>query len=155
MNKVINKRIFEELFFKLIKNKQNKYHPLVWINGKPKIGKNTYIGGFSEINSKGSKISIGSNCDIASFVSINVADSHKKCIGLKKKIVKKPVKLGNKVFVGSHSAILGGVTIGSNSVVGAGTILQNCKIPPYSLVVGNPPTIKKYYYKKKIKNDFS
>ena len=147
----MNKKIFEDLFFKLIDNKKNKYHPLVWINGKPKIGKNTYIGGFSEINSKGSKISIGSHCDIASFVSINVADSHKKCIGLEKYITKKPIILGDKVFVGSHSVILGGVTIGNNSVVGAGTILQNIKIPPYSLVVGNPPVIKKNYYKKNLK----
>ena len=69
----------------------------------------------------------------------------------KKKITKKPIKLGNNVFVGSHSAILGGVTIGSHSVVGAGTILQNCKIPTYSLVVGNPPIIKKNYYNKKNK----
>ena len=38
---------FEKLFLKLINNKKNKYHPLVWINGNPKIGKNTYIGGFS------------------------------------------------------------------------------------------------------------
>jgi len=147
----MNKKIFEDLFFKLIDNKKNKYHPLVWINGKPKIGKNTYIGGFSEINSKGSKISIGSHCDIASFVSINVADSHKKCIGIEKHITKKPIILGDKVFVGSHSVILGGVTIANNSVVGAGTILQNIKIPPYSLVVGNPPVIKKNYYKKNLK----
>ena len=73
---------------KLLKNLQlnkNPFHPLVCINGKPKIGKNVYIGIFSEVNAKGAKVTIGNNCDIASFVAINCADSHKKCIGLKKK----------------------------------------------------------------------
>ena len=151
MKKNFLKKDFEKLFLNLIGNKKNKFHSLVWINGNPKIGKDTYIGGFSEVNAKGSKISIGHKCDIASFVSINVSDSHKRCIGLKKKITKKSIKIGNKVFIGSHSAILGGVKIGNNSVVGAGTVLQNCNIPPYSLVVGNPPVIKKNYYKKYFK----
>ena len=111
---------FEKLFLKLINNRKNKYHPLVWINGNPKIGKNTYIGGFSEINAKNSQIKIGNNCDIASFVSINVADSHLRCIGLKTKIEKEPIAIGNNVFVGSHCAILGGAKVGDNSVIAAG-----------------------------------
>ena len=146
-----DKKQFEKLFLNLINNKKNKYHPLVWINGDPKIGKETYIGGFSEINAKGSKINIGSKCDIASFVSINVADSHKRCIGLSKRISKKPIKLGNNVFVGSHSVILGGSVIGNNSVVAAGSVVKNCKVPSFSLVTGNPATVKKNYYKKKKK----
>ena len=80
---------FKDFFLKFIENKKNKFHPLVWINGSPKIGKNVYIGGFSEINAKGAKIEIGNNCDIASFVSINVADSHLKTINKTKKISKK------------------------------------------------------------------
>jgi len=142
---------FEKLFLKLINNKKNKYHPLVWINGKPKIGKNTYIGGFSEINSKNSQIKIGKNCDIASFVSINVADSHLRCIGLKTKIEKKPITIGNNVFIGSHCAILGGAKVGNNSVIAAGTVLRNIEVPAYSLVIGNPAQVKSGYYKKKIK----
>lgn len=148
MKKKIFRKEFEKYFLDLIGNKKNKFHPLVWINGNPKIGNGTYIGGFSEVNAKGSKISIGTKCDIASFVSINVSDSHKRCIGLQKKIKKNSIKIGKNVFIGSHCAIFGGVKIGNNSVVGAGTILQNCEIPPNSLVVGNPPVIKKNYYKK-------
>ena len=102
---------FKNFFLKFIQNKKNDYHPLVWINGEPKIGKKVYIGGFSEINAKGAKIYIGNNCDISSFVSINVADSHLKTIKLKNKIIKKNIKIENNVFIGSHSVILGGTVI--------------------------------------------
>jgi len=138
---------FEDNFLNLINNKKNKFHPLTWINGKPKIGSGTYIGGFSIVNAKDSFVSIGKNCDIASFVSINVADTHLKCVGKKKYKVTKKIVIEDNVFVGTHSAILGGSFIGRNSVVGAGTIIRNLKVPPYSLVVGNPPKIKKGYYK--------
>lgn len=140
---------FKNLFLKFIENKKNSYHPLVWINGNPKIGKNVYIGGFSEVNAKGSKITIGNNCDIASFVTINVSDSHMKTIKKKKNIIKKDIIIGNNVFIGSHSAILGGTKIKNNSVIAAGTVLRGESIPEYSLAIGNPAIIKKNYYKKK------
>ena len=139
---------FKDFFLKFIENKKNPFHPLVWINGNPKIGKNVYIGGFSEINSKGAKVSIGNNCDISSFVAINVADSHLKTIGLKKRIIKKDINIGRNVFVGSHSVILGGTTIKKNSVIAAGTILRGQVVPEFSLAIGNPVKIIKNYYKK-------
>ncbi len=138
---------FKNFFLKFIQNKKNRFHPLVWINGQPSIGKNVYIGGFSEINSKGAKVSIGNNCDISSFVAINVADSHLKTIGLRKTIVKKDIKIGNNVFIGSHSVILGGSIIKKNSVIAAGTVLRGEIVPEFSLAIGNPAKIKKNYYK--------
>ena len=144
---------FEILFSKLTDFKKNKFHPLVWISGKPKIGKNVYIGGMSEINAKGAKLIIGENCDIASFVSINCNDSHKKCIGISSEIERKDIILENNVFVGSHSFIKGGAYIGHHSVIAAGTIVQGKKIPPYSLVSGNPMVVKRGFYSKKIKKN--
>ena len=143
---------FKEYFLKFVDNKVNRFHPLVWIHGEPKIGKNVYIGGFSEINAKGSKVEIGNDCDIASFVSINVADSHKKCIGLSEQIERSPIIIGDNVFIGSHSFLGGGTKIGHHSVIGAGVVLKKIEIPPYSLVIGNPLTIKDGYYKDKLQN---
>lgn len=140
---------FEEYFLKMMDNKKNDLHPLVWIHGEPKIGKNVYVGGFSEINANGAKVIIGDNCDIASFVAINVSDSHKKCLGLKDKAEKKEINIEHNVFIGSHSVIKGGANIGHHSVVAAGTIVEGKKISPYSLVFGNPMRIKKGYYKDK------
>ena len=141
---------FHELFSKLTDIKKNKFHPLVWIVGQPEIGSNVYIGGMSEVNAKNSKVIIGDNCDIASFVSINSADSHKKCIGLSRTTERKDIIIENNVFIGSHSVIKGGSHIGHHSVVAAGTIVEAKKIPPYSLIIGNPMKVKAGYYKSKI-----
>lgn len=133
---------------RLLDLRKNPFHPLAFINGEPEIGKNVHIGFFSEVNAKGSSVIISDGCDIASFVSINVANSYEMALELSEKIERKPIKLENNVFVGSHSFIGGGVTIGHHSVVGAGTILVGEKvIPPYSLVVGNPAKVKEGYYK--------
>lgn len=138
-----------ELLVQIFNLRENQFHPLVFINGTPKIGKNVYIGLFSEVNAKNTSVIIGDNCDISSFVSINAADSHKKCIGLLDEVERSEIILEDNVFIGSHSFIGGKVHIGHNSVVAAGTILiDGGDIPPYSLIVGNPAEIKKEYYKK-------
>ena len=139
---------FKALFLKTIKNQDNPFHPLVWINGNPKIGKNVVIAGFSEINANHVNVTIGDNCDIAWFVSINAGDSHKKCLGLSDEIERKDITIGNNVFIGSHCVVKGGANIGNYCVIGAGTIVEGVDIRDYSLVVGNPMVIKKGYYKK-------
>ena len=141
-------KIVQKIFSRFTTFKENPFHPFVWINGNPKIGKNVYIGGFSIINAIHVTISIGDNCDIASFVSINSADSHKKCIGLTEEIERKSIVIGNNVFIGSHAVIKGGAEIGSYSVIAAGTVVDGEKIPPYSLVCGNPMKVKRGYYRK-------
>jgi acetyltransferase-like isoleucine patch superfamily enzyme len=152
----MNEEEFNELFSKLTTFKKNSYHPLVWIVGEPKIGKDVYIGGMSEINAKDAKVIIGNNCDIASFVSINCADSHKKCIGIMQKTERRDIIIENNVFVGSHCVIKGGAHIGHHSVVAAGTIVEGIDIPSYSLIIGNPMKVKMNYYSKfNKKNDSS
>jgi len=141
---------FQELFSSVTTFKKNPFHPLVWIVGEPKIGKNVYIGGLSEIQANGINVTIGDNCDIASFVSINGADSHKKCLGLSNEIDRKDIVLENNVFVGSHCVIKGGAHIGHHSVIAAGTVVEGVKIEPFSLVIGNPMIIKNGYYSDKI-----
>ena len=141
-------KVFEELFVKFTNFKKNNFHPLVWINGEPEIGNNVYIGGMSEINANGARIVIRDNCDIASFVAINCADSHRKCIGLSNDVDRKDIIIEENVFIGSHSVVKGGAHIGHHSVVAAGTIVEGKIIPPYSLVIGNPMKVKEGYYLK-------
>lgn len=126
----------------------NRFHPLVWITGDPEIGAGVFIGAMSEVNGKGARVSIGDSCDIASFVAINCADSHKRCIGLSDEIERRDITIENNVFVGSHSVIKGGAHIGHHSVIGAGTVVDAGYVPPYSLVVGNPMKVKPGYYLK-------
>lgn len=142
----MNQSEFQEMFSEITNFRKNRFHPLVWINGEPEIGSNVYIGGMSEINCKGAKVTIGDNCDIASFVSINCADSHKKSIGLADEVERKNITIEENVFIGSHSVVKGGAHIGHHSVIAAGTIVDGITIPPYSLITGNPMQIKEGYY---------
>lgn len=142
----MNQDAFQKMFSELTNFKTNQFHPLVWINGEPEFGENVYIGGMSEVNAKGARVVIGDHCDIASFVSINCADSHKRCIGLQEDVDRKDIIIENNVFIGSHSVVKGGAHIGHHTVVAAGTIVDGKKIPPYSLVHGNPMEVKAGYY---------
>lgn len=127
--------------------RENPFHPLVFMSGTPLIGNNVFVGFMSEVNAKGGEIIIRDNCDIASFVSINVADSHKRCIGISEEIERGSIVLDENVFVGSHCFIGGNTHIGHHSVVAAGTILiKGGDIPPYSLIKGNPAKIYPGYY---------
>jgi acetyltransferase-like isoleucine patch superfamily enzyme len=141
-------RTFSKAVIESLNISENPFHPLAFINGEPIIGENVCIGFFSEINAKNAGIKIGDYCDIASFVSINVADSHLRSIELAKDIDRKPIIIEHHVFIGSHSFIGGGNHIGHHSVIGAGTILMNKGyIPPFSLIVGNPAVIKQGYFR--------
>lgn len=144
------KKLFKYYFSKITHFKANPFHPMVIISGNPHFGKNVYIGAFSEVYAKGANVTIGDNCDIASFVAINCADSHKKCVGLSENNIRRDIILENNVFVGSHVVIKGGAHVGHHSVIAAGTIVDARLIPPYSLVSGNPMQVKEGYY---INND--
>jgi len=139
------------LLSKITGFKENPYHPLVWINGEPEIGEGVFIGALSEINARGARVRIGAHCDIASFVSINCADSHKRCIGLAPDIERRDITIEDHVFIGSHVFVKGGSHIGHHSVVAAGTVIGPGGIPPYSLVSGNPMRVKPGYYRERLK----
>lgn len=65
-----------------------------------------------------------------------------------------PVKIGNNVWIGGSVTICPGVTIGDNSVIGAGAVVTK-SIPANSLAYGNPAHVvrqfnehdKEYYFK--------
>ena len=48
-----------------------------------------------------------------------------------------PIHIGNKVWIGANSVVLPGVTIGENSVIGAGSIVTR-DIPANVIAAGNP-----------------
>ncbi|MGF1735379.1 sugar O-acetyltransferase [Photobacterium satsumensis] len=49
----------------------------------------------------------------------------------------KPIKIGNRVWIGGGSIILPGVTIGDNTVIGSGSVVTK-DIPANVVAVGNP-----------------
>ena len=52
----------------------------------------------------------------------------------------KPITIENNVWVGGGAIVLAGLTIGENSVVGAGAVVTK-DVPPNVVVVGNPARV--------------
>lgn len=48
-----------------------------------------------------------------------------------------PITVGDNVWIGAGVQVLPGVSIGHNSVVGAGSVVSR-DVPPYTVVAGNP-----------------
>jgi maltose O-acetyltransferase len=101
------------------------------------LGDNVFINVNCKLMDSG-KITIGNNVFIAPNVCI-ITEEH--TLDVKRRIqgfeYTHPVTIGNNVWICTGALILPGVTIGDNSVIGAGSVVTK-DIPPNSLAVGNP-----------------
>lgn len=62
-------------------------------------------------------------------------------------VIEKPIHIKKGAWIASGSIVLGGVTIGENAVVGAGSIVTY-DVPNNAVVTGNPAKIIKYIDRK-------
>lgn len=101
------------------------------------------------------KVRIGDNCQLAPNVAIYTAghplhpDSRNSMYeyGIS-------VTIGDNVWIGGNTVVLPGVHIGSNTVIGAGSVVTK-DIPDWAVAAGNPCKVirriteddRKYYYK--------
>ncbi len=103
-----------------------------------RIGKNVVImNGFRCMSMGG--VTIGDNVNI-SFGCTIVTNDHD--LREKNILLCRPVTIKNNVWIGANVTILPGVTIGENSVVGAGAIVTK-DVPDNSVAVGNPAKVIK------------
>lgn len=58
---------------------------------------------------------------------------------------RKPITIGNDVFIGANVTILDGITIGDGAVIGAGAVVSK-DIPDYAIAIGCPVQIKSYRF---------
>jgi len=103
--------------------------------GRIRIGKYCLICPGVRIGSA-HEIIIGDNCMVASNAYITDSDWHDiyNRISIGKTA---PVKIGNNVWIGDSAIVCKGVTIGENSIIGAGAVVVNA-IPANSVAAGNP-----------------
>ncbi|MBF6598630.1 MAG: acyltransferase [Fermentimonas sp.] len=111
-------------------------------NAKLIIGDNVGISSttlFSAIS-----IKIGNNVKIGGGVCIYDTDFHSLNPEIRKlkefdstNTMRKPVIIGNNVFIGAHTTILKGVSVGNNSIIGACSVVTR-SIPENEIWAGNP-----------------
>lgn len=118
--------VFKKLSFRRIKQKLN-----IELYGKTSIGYGLYIGHPYGITINDGAV-IGNNCNIHRGVLIGQENR-----GMRKGT---PI-IGNCVWIGINSSIVGKVTIGDDVLIAPNTFV-NCDIPSHSIVFGNPCIIK-------------
>lgn len=111
-------------------------------SGSIVIGDYSSVNPFCSLNGCGGLV-IGSHVRIASH-SVIVSSSHRFddiLVPIHEQGVEvKSTIIGDDVWIGAHSVILGGVQIGSHSIVGAGSVVTK-DVPDYAIVVGSPARI--------------
>lgn len=97
-----------------------------------KIGKGFYIGHFGTLVING-KAEIGDNCNVAHNVTIGQENRGKR---------KGFPVIGNKVWIGTGSVIVGKIKIGNNVLIAPNSYV-NTDVPSNLIAIGNPLKIVK------------
>jgi lipopolysaccharide O-acetyltransferase len=117
------------------------------VTGQPPVGSIRIGDGsqFEDFVSVGAAadLTIGEGCLFAAFVY--VSDHDHGLSGPPERILSrplqiKPVTIGKRVWLGQHVCVLKGVSIGDESVIGAGSIVTR-DIPPRVVAAGSPARV--------------
>lgn len=100
------------------------------------VGENFYAGFNCTILDMG-EVRIGDNCLIGPNVGIYSAGHNVNPVDRYKSGFSKPINIGNNVWIGGHCVIIGGVKIGDNSIIAAGSIVTK-DVPENTIFAGNP-----------------
>jgi acetyltransferase-like isoleucine patch superfamily enzyme len=101
-----------------------------------------YIGPESYIIATG-EIDIGENVIIGPRLTILTLNHNYKSntmVPYDETVINSPVIIEDNVWIGAYVQICPGTTIGEGSIIGMGAVVRG-KIPPYSIVIGNPAKI--------------
>ena len=87
------------------------------------------------------EVSIGEGTQIGPAVQIYTAD-HPRDPAQRREGLEfgRPIRIGRHVWIGGGAIILPGITIGDQSIIGAGSVVTR-DVPPNTTVVGNPARI--------------
>lgn len=102
----------------------------------------------------GSRVFINQGCTIYDLADVTIGDDvligphvslitskHPVAPSLRRSLlVGRPIHIGDHVWLAAGATVIGGVTVGENSVVAAGSVVTH-DVPPNVLVAGNPARI--------------
>lgn len=115
-----------------------------YTTGRLEIGDDTWIGHEVLIIGGNASVVLGANCDIAPRVTF-VSGTHEVDFEgehIAGKGYSLPIEVGNGCWIGTSAVVLGGTTVGHNSIVAAGAVVRG-EYPPYSLIGGVPARLIK------------
>ncbi len=107
------------------------YRTCIWATDRITIGNNVMVGPdvFITDNSHGRN---------DTFEELNIPPK------LREHFSKGPIVIEDNVWLGAKTCVLGGVTIGKGSIIGATSVVTK-DIPPYSIAAGNPAKVVKTF----------
>lgn len=127
--------------------------------GAVKIGHDSgiYNGTFFDLGPEAS-VEIGNYCSLVgaiiatngkvvigdySFIAheVVIADSFAEVPTNRKCPQAQPIIIGDNVWIGANAIILSGARIGEGAIIGAAAVVD-FEVPPFSIVAGNPASIK-------------
>ncbi|WP_419786641.1 acyltransferase [Pseudodesulfovibrio sp.] len=137
-----------------------RIYDFVNIYGKCRIGDDSVIGGFVEIQPGveiGARVKVSSHCFLCTGVIVKdeafighgvmftndlfpkaVFDDGRPFNAADTEVV--PTVIESRAAIGSGCTILCGITIGEGALVGAGSVVTK-DVPPHTLVAGNPAKV--------------
>ena len=114
------------------------------------IGKNVFIGHFNYIDAKNDFIKIGNHVQITNYCNILTHSSHHsiRFPGISQSLIASipqlnrvyGVIIGDYVYIGPHSIVMPGSSIGKGSIVSAYSLV-NGHYPEYSILRGQPAKV--------------
>ncbi len=121
----------------------------VRLEGAVKIGQEVFINEFTTLAaSESAPITIGEKTSIAQYCFL-ISGDHDISAGVAVNVEKADqggrqgaITIGKNCWLGAHSVVLKGVTIGDGAVIGAGSVVTS-DIPANSVAVGNPARVIK------------
>ena len=134
--------LFSELTGKQIDSSFRVFPPFYTDCGKNiTIGRNVFINMCCKFQDQGG-ITIGDGCLIGHNVTLATLN-HDINPKNRQAILPAPITIGKNVWIGADVTVLSGVTIGDNSIIGAGSVVTK-DVPPNCISAGNPCKIIRY-----------
>jgi acetyltransferase-like isoleucine patch superfamily enzyme len=99
------------------------------------IGKNCFISKGAHVDVRRGKITIGNNVSIAggSYILSHAALRRREGTA-------KETRIEDNVLIFVNAVVMPGITVGKNSIVGAGAVVTQ-DVPPNVTVMGNPARV--------------